>query len=59
MVELRALVSVRNPSQAWDLRCEVREKLIAFLQAKYPRALPRQRTGLVGDLAAGKIFMPH
>ncbi len=31
-VELRALVSARNPGQAWDLRCEVREKLIAFLR---------------------------
>ena len=38
-VELRALVSARNPSQTWDLRCEVREKLVAFLQA-----LPRERS---------------
>jgi small-conductance mechanosensitive channel len=42
MVELRALVSSRNASQLWDLRCEVREKLLAFL-ADDPRALPRQR----------------
>src|ERR1700724_3722235 len=33
-VELRALISARNPSQTWDLRCEVREKLVAFLQAQ-------------------------
>ena len=33
-VELRALVSARTPSQTWDLRCEVREKLVAFLQAQ-------------------------
>lgn len=44
MVELRALVSARNPGETWNLRCEVREKLIAFLQAEYPQALPRQRT---------------
>jgi small-conductance mechanosensitive channel len=31
-VELRALVSARGPGQTWDLRCEVREKLVAFLQ---------------------------
>jgi small-conductance mechanosensitive channel len=31
-VELRALVSARTPGQTSDLRCEVREKLIAFLQ---------------------------
>jgi hypothetical protein len=33
-VKLRALVSARTPSQTWDLRCEVREKLVAFLQAQ-------------------------
>jgi small-conductance mechanosensitive channel len=33
-IELRALVSARSPSQTWDLRCEVREKLVAFLQAE-------------------------
>ena len=57
MVELRALVSARNPGQTWDLRCEVREKLIAFLQAEYPHALPRQRTELLGinlELSGGQ-----
>jgi small-conductance mechanosensitive channel len=48
MVQLRALVSARNAGQAWDLRCFVRERLIAFLQAEYPHALPRQRTEIVG-----------
>ena len=42
-IELRALVSARTSPMAWDLRCEVREKLIAFLQAEYPDALPRRR----------------
>jgi small-conductance mechanosensitive channel len=42
-MELRALVSARNAPQAWDLRCEMREKLIAFLQAEMPEALPRDR----------------
>jgi small-conductance mechanosensitive channel len=36
-MELRALISARNPGQTWNLRCEVREKLVAFLQA-----LPRE-----------------
>jgi small-conductance mechanosensitive channel len=39
-VELRALVSARNPSQTWDLRCEVREKLLEFLQVEAHRASP-------------------
>jgi small-conductance mechanosensitive channel len=43
-IELRALVSAANASAASDLRCEVREELIAFLQREYPRALPKRRT---------------
>jgi len=51
-VELRALVSARNPGQTWDLRCEVREKLIAFLQAEFLDAPPRQRTEIAGRPSA-------
>jgi len=46
-VELRALLSARSAPAAWDLRCEVREKLIGFLQEEYPGALPRQRQEFV------------
>ena len=46
-VELRALLSARSAPAAWDLRCEVREKLIAYLQEEYPGALPRQRQEFV------------
>jgi len=46
-IQLRALMSARNSGEAWDLRCEVREKLIAFLQESYPGALPRQRAAVV------------
>jgi small-conductance mechanosensitive channel len=42
-VTLRALVSARNASDAWDLRCLVRERLIEFLQREYPDSLPRLR----------------
>jgi len=42
-IELRALVSANSASSVWDLRCEVREKLIDFLQREYPSALPRRR----------------
>jgi len=42
-VELRVLVSARNAPAVWDLRCEVREKLIDFLQREHPWALPRRR----------------
>jgi small-conductance mechanosensitive channel len=42
-IELRALVSANNASAVWDLRCEVREKLIEFLRREHPEALPRRR----------------
>ena len=38
--ELRALVSARSPGQTWDLRCEVREKLLAFLQSELQPPTP-------------------
>ncbi|MCL5268404.1 MAG: mechanosensitive ion channel family protein [Bacteroidetes bacterium] len=42
-MELRALMSASDSGTAWDLRCEVREKLIQFLQERYPGSLPRTR----------------
>jgi small-conductance mechanosensitive channel len=45
---LRALVSADSAPDAWDLRCEVREQLLAWLQRKYPGALPRVRAELDG-----------
>jgi hypothetical protein len=43
-LELRALASSSNASKSWDLRCEVREKLVTFVQKNYPGSLPRLRT---------------
>ena len=45
-VELRALMSAADSSSAWELRCEVREKLIAFIRQNYPDALPKVRAEL-------------
>ena len=55
-MELRALVSARNASETWDLRCEVREKLISFLQDDMPEALPRQRAELSPPLAVHDVW---
>jgi len=40
---IRALASARNSPEAWDLRCHIREHMIAWLQAEHPEALPRVR----------------
>jgi small-conductance mechanosensitive channel len=42
-LELRALASAADASKAWDLRCEVREKLVGFLRERYPETLPQVR----------------
>src|SRR5690606_30667542 len=42
-VEIRALMSAADSASAFELRCEIREQLIAWLQAEYPQALPRVR----------------
>ncbi|TCC50358.1 mechanosensitive ion channel [Kribbella pittospori] len=40
---VRGLVSSADAPSNWDLRCDVREKLLLFLQQHHPDALPRVR----------------
>ncbi len=47
-MQIRALASARNSQDVWDLRCEMREKLIAFMQESYPASLPKQRAEVQG-----------
>lgn len=47
-LELRALMSAADSPSAWELRCEVREKLLTYLQQYHPHSLPRLRA----DIAA-------
>jgi small-conductance mechanosensitive channel len=49
-LELRALVSAADASTAFDLRCEVREKLVTFIQANYPECLPKTRAIVEGPV---------
>ena len=37
-------MSAPSGSVAWNLRCLVRERLIAFVQQNYPESLPKNRT---------------
>ncbi|GAB2464678.1 mechanosensitive ion channel [Streptosporangium sandarakinum] len=49
LVELRALMSAADSPSAWDLKCDIREHMVRFIQEKYPDSLPRFR---VDDRAA-------
>jgi small-conductance mechanosensitive channel len=42
-MQIRCLVSATSSGLAFDLRCKVREGMIAFLQKHHPDALPRTR----------------
>lgn len=54
-LEVRALMSAHNSGAAFDLRCEIREKMILWLQQEYPGALPRNRVQLQIDREDGPV----
>ncbi|QTP19569.1 mechanosensitive ion channel family protein [Micrococcus luteus] len=43
VVRIRAVVSARNSGDLWDLRCLVREDLVAFLRHEHPEGIVVQR----------------
>ncbi|WP_245155659.1 mechanosensitive ion channel family protein [Paracoccus ravus] len=45
-VEIRILASANHAGKAFDLRCEIREKLLAYLQRVQPSALPQTRASI-------------
>ncbi|MBN2691538.1 MAG: mechanosensitive ion channel [Burkholderiaceae bacterium] len=42
-VQVRFLVSAANSARAWELRCRIREGMIAYMQRAQPQHLPRRR----------------
>jgi small-conductance mechanosensitive channel len=42
-IELRATFSAKNATDVWNMRCEIREQLIGFIQENYPDSLPKLR----------------
>jgi hypothetical protein len=42
-IELRALMTAKDASTAFDLRCDVREAMLRFIRDEMPEAMPRQR----------------
>ncbi len=51
-IQLRFLVSARDAADAFDLRCELREGIVAYMARHYPQHLPQRRVEL-RDGAAG------
>jgi len=46
VMQVRCLASARSAPVAFDLRCDIREKLMAFMRDECPEALPRDRLEL-------------
>jgi len=46
-MQLRVLATAADSSKSFDLRCEIREKFIAYIQRNHPHGLPRLRTDLL------------
>ena len=46
-IRVRALVSASDAPTLWDLRCDVRERLVEWVRERHPDALPRVRAEVV------------
>jgi small-conductance mechanosensitive channel len=52
-MQLRVLATSEDSSKSWDLRCEIREKFIAYVQEHHPGSLPVVRAQMVGAALQG------
>jgi len=52
-IQIRCLVSSVDSGHNFDLRCQVREGLIAYVQTHYPDALPRLRAEVESSPGSG------
>jgi small-conductance mechanosensitive channel len=46
-MQLRILATAADSSKSFDLRCEIREKFIAYIQRNHPQGLPRLRAEML------------
>ena len=54
-IVVRILVSARDSPSAFDLRCHMREQLIAFIRDEYPQSLPQTRLMLAEELKPKEV----
>ena len=53
-IEVRVLATAKNAATAFDLRCDLREAMLAFIRDEMPEALPRRRLLHVDDQFAAQ-----
>jgi small-conductance mechanosensitive channel len=54
-IVVRILVSARDSPSAFDLRCHMREQLIAFIRDEYPQSLPQTRLMMAEELKPKEV----
>jgi small-conductance mechanosensitive channel len=57
-IEIRCLMSAKNASDQFDLRCIVREHMLEFIQENYPDAFPRTRFASIPSGPHGTQSLP-
>jgi small-conductance mechanosensitive channel len=58
-MELRCLMSSRNSSENFDLRCLVREQMIDYIRQNYPNAFPTTRFAATSEIAVSTQPTPQ
>jgi len=56
-MQIRVLATSADSAKSWDLRCDIREKLIAYIQQQHPQSLPHFRTQ-IGGVNADALVKP-
>jgi small-conductance mechanosensitive channel len=57
-IQLRVLATSADSSKSWDLRCEIREKFIDYIQKHQPEKLPKLRAFLTESPGADPAKAP-
>jgi small-conductance mechanosensitive channel len=57
-IEVRLLISARNSGDAWDLRCAIREHMLAWIRDNQPEAIARRRFEPAGADESNRPKLP-
>lgn len=54
-IEVRGLMTAKDAAVAFDLRCDVREAMLAFIRDEMPEAMPRGRLLMGPDVVGDRV----
>jgi small-conductance mechanosensitive channel len=54
-VEIRILATAATAPEVFDIRCEIRERILSFLQSQYPNSFPKVRTSLMRQPLSDRV----